>query len=335
MQLPKIRVYFTDFWGGFDPRSSSFWSSLSMRYDLVLDPERPDILFFSCFGGRHLHFDCVKVYYTGENVVPDFNLCDYAIGFHHLTFEDRYLRYPCFDADHVFQYATAARRQAIAGDLTQRAFCNFIYSNARADPIRDSFFHILSQRRHVDSLGRHLKNKEDAVSDRNKGDWGASKLEILRNYNFTIAFENSETSGYTTEKIAHAFEAGTIPIYWGDPRVTDDFNPDAFIHLHDFATPEDCADYVLEISEDRERMAAYLSAPVFKGGAVPRHLKRETFDAFLYDICDQTADKRTRRARHGGYANDYIAKHKHEQHIRERIAKIQRISKRFSFRRAR
>ncbi len=42
-----------------------------------------------------------------------------------------------------------------------------------------------------------------------------NKIDTLKNYNFTIAFENTDYPGYITEKIIHAFIAGTIPLYWG------------------------------------------------------------------------------------------------------------------------
>ena len=38
--------------------------------------------------------------YTGENQVPDFNICDYAIGFHYIDFQDRYIRFPLY---HFYQ----------------------------------------------------------------------------------------------------------------------------------------------------------------------------------------------------------------------------------------
>ncbi|MGH7793264.1 MAG: glycosyltransferase family 10 domain-containing protein, partial [Thermodesulfobacteriota bacterium] len=40
-------------------------------------------------------------------------------------------------------------------------------------------------------------------------------LQTLKEYNFILAFENTDYPGYITEKIIHAFMAGTIPLYWG------------------------------------------------------------------------------------------------------------------------
>lgn len=41
------------------------------------------------------------------------------------------------------------------------------------------------------------------------------KLHTLSEYNFILAFENTDYPGYISEKIIHAFMAGTIPLYWG------------------------------------------------------------------------------------------------------------------------
>ena len=307
--------------------------AISKFFDVVHDQENPEILLYSCFGAQHLDYDCVKVFLTGENLVPDFNFCDYAIGFHHLSFDDRYLRFLLFSAQQFLEKAGQARAEAVLSDLSSRRFCNFIYSNSRADPVRDAFFHVLNERKPVDSFGGHLKNTEMEIAHRHGEDWGASKRAAQQAYNFTIAFENSQTPGYVTEKLLHAFVAGTIPIYWGDPRVAEDFNPKAFIHLRDFDTPEDCADYVVALSEDPERMAAYLSEPVFAGNVVPPHLAEEKLDSFLKHICDQPAHERPRRPPRGGFANYLIARRKREQRVLNAHARYKRALKRISLRR--
>ena len=40
--------------------------------------------------------NCVKIFYTQENLCPDFNYADYAIGFDNIEFEDRYLQFPIY-----------------------------------------------------------------------------------------------------------------------------------------------------------------------------------------------------------------------------------------------
>lgn len=38
--------------------------------------------------------------------------------------------------------------------------------------------------------------------------------------------------------------AGTIPIYWGNPDISREFNSASFINCHDFPTLDDAAAYV-------------------------------------------------------------------------------------------
>ena len=54
--------------------------------------------------------------------------------------------------------------------------------------------------------------------------------KFLEPYKFTIAFENSCTDGYTTEKLCEAMLANTIPIFYGNQLVGRDFNTKSFIN---------------------------------------------------------------------------------------------------------
>lgn len=41
-----------------------------------------------------------------------------------------------------------------------------------------------------------------------------TKVEVCSVFKYNICSENSDTDGYVTEKLFHAFEAGCIPLYW-------------------------------------------------------------------------------------------------------------------------
>lgn len=61
------------------------------------------------------------------------------------------------------------------------------------------------------------------------GDWWRSKLPALKDYMFSVVFENTIHNKYYTEKITDCFATGTIPIYWGTKKVIEDFNQDGII----------------------------------------------------------------------------------------------------------
>ena len=79
------------------------------------------------------------------------------------------------------------------------------------------------------------------------------KVEFQRPYRFSIAFENASYPGYTTEKLYHAMLSATIPIYWGNPLVSRDFNPASFLVGSDYPTLEALVDAVIELDRDDDR----------------------------------------------------------------------------------
>ncbi|MEI6799156.1 MAG: glycosyltransferase family 10 [Pseudomonadota bacterium] len=298
MKKSEIRVAFSDFWIGFNEIDNPFVNLLKESFAVILDKLNPEILIFSCFGSSHLRFDCTKIFYTGENIRPDFNLCDYAIGFDHLTFSDRYLRFPVFALDRLDAMVLSRDCSLMRILVEGRGFCNFIYSNSRADPIRDDFFRAMNGLKKVDSLGRHLRNVQTEINDR-ESDYTVAKVSAMSNYNFTIAFENSGTPGYTTEKITHAFIANTIPIYWGDPDIKDQFNEKAFINLRDFESINECAEFVNFIASDTERIVSYLVQPPFVGQEIPETLQISVLKNFLVEICLRAPEVRKRCPSYG------------------------------------
>jgi hypothetical protein len=72
-----------------------------------------------------------------------------------------------------------------------------------------------------------------------KQDWWRSKLPALKDYMFSIVFENAVYDKYYTEKITDCFATGTIPVYWGTKKVVEDFNSDGIIFYDELGSIED------------------------------------------------------------------------------------------------
>lgn len=280
-----LKVKFVDFWSENNAVKDAILDILNQHFDDVCESEEPDFLFYSTFGHTHLNYNCVRIMFLGENLCPDFNICDYAIGFHYIDFEDRYIRFPLY---YFYQadYKLAVRKHLITEDNLQKKkkFCNFVYSNANSEPERQHFFELLSQYKKVDSGGRFLNNIGGPVED---------KLAFQKQYKFSIAFENSSANGYTTEKIIQAFAAGTIPIYWGDPCVGREFNEKAFINCHNYCSFEEVIQEIKKIDNDNELFQQYIKQPVYR--KEKEHPFRELED-FLVHICSQTSHEALRRS---------------------------------------
>jgi hypothetical protein len=261
----------------------------------------------------------VRIFFTGENVHPDFNLCDYAFGYDWMDFGDRFYRCPNYQIYDQFKDICKRKQSFLAIEDIEKYkanFCNFIYSNRDSHPFRDEFYHLLSRYKKVDSAGSYLNNVGFTPGSAYTGDWSGQKVEFQRSYKFTIAFENSSTLGYTTEKIVHAFAADTIPIYWGNPEVGREFNTKRFINCHDYESPEAIIERIKEIDQNDDLFFKILDEPFFPNDQVPDYLRDENILAQFDHIFDQPKDFAFRR-------NRYVWGKKYEE---QRIEEVRALS---------
>ena len=121
-------------------------------------------------------------------------------------------------------------------DDSVRQFCLFMVSNPICK-LRNDIFMLLSRVGRVVSAGSYRNNL--TMCDARPPDRmnHTEYIGYLRQFRFMITFENQTLPGYHTEKITNAFEAGVIPIYWGDPYITDMFDTRSFIHIPTLDNP--------------------------------------------------------------------------------------------------
>lgn len=274
----NIRIRFTDQPPDFNPENNVYTRALQ-RIGAVEFCDHPDFVFYGAFGTQFLSYpDSVRIFLANEPVLPNFNDCDYAIGAMKLSFGERYFRQPPLLGFGEIDYEPMLRpdRRQIPENAVSRRFCNFVYANGNCGSgavLRVQFCRRLSAYRRVDCPGTVLNNMSGAVHPRyedkrarSRGlvgtEWAADKLAFLRNYKFTIAFENTSLPGFTTEKLLHPLMACSIPIYWGNPDVTEYFNPKAFINCHDYENDWDAvAARVRELDRDPEQYLEMLRRP--------------------------------------------------------------------------
>jgi hypothetical protein len=277
--MQRIRIAFSDFPGPFNPERIT--ALLRRRHVVDVVERDPDYVIHSVFGHDYLrHDNAVRIFFTGENVRPDFNLTDYAFSYDWLDFGDRHFRAPNFIIYDQWRDIVARRQSALPGVEGKDGFCNFIYTNGRGHPIRDRFFHALNAVERVESFGGHLRNSDRTIGAAYEGDWTAPKVEAQRKFKFTIAFENSSSPGYTTEKLVHALAADTIPIYWGDPEIGRVFNTDRIIDMNRMSV-EDGIERVMALHRDDAAWLAMANRPFFAPDAPLDQLNDDALlDAF-------------------------------------------------------
>jgi alpha(1,3/1,4) fucosyltransferase len=256
-----IKLDFSDFWSSFNKTNNYLYHLLSKYYDIDISDE-PEFLIYSDFGKKYKNYsDVVKIFFTGENTLPDFTQCDYALSFATINTERSY-RFPLYgwwynqkSLDDRTLSTLVQPRQFDSTILSEKEFCGFVVSNPYCR-VRNRFFEKLSAYQRVNSGGRYQNNVGGPVAD---------KAAFLKQHKFTIAFENSSTPGYTTEKLSDAYLAGTIPIYWGNPLVGKDFNRKAFICAHDFDSIDAVIRRVIELDNDDDRYLEMLNQPLVAG----------------------------------------------------------------------
>lgn len=295
--MKPIRLAFSDFPGPFNPER--ILALLKQRFHILIDQDKPDYVIYSIFGHDFMGYDnAVRIFFTGENVIPDFNLCDYAFGYDWIEFGDRYHRCPNYQLYDQYKDLLKRRGTLESGQFlsyNKTHFCNFIYTNGNGHPFRDELFHFLHAKKPVDSAGAHLRNVDDEIGPAYQGDWTKPKVEFQKRYRFTIAFENSSSPGYTTEKLVHALAADTIPIYWGNPLVGREFNLKRIINCHEYDSLLDIVNRIMEIEEDQNQFEAILREPFLPNDQdIPGLSDKEILDRFSM-IFEQDHAKAFRR----------------------------------------
>ena len=295
-QRPPIRIGFTGFWDSFDPRRNFLTRLLERRWQIELTDE-PDFLIHSCIGRRrhdHRRHDCVRIFYTGENVPPDWHSTDWAFTFEYSA-HPRHFRLPHWpfyiDPPRLVQQSPPDTEAILAA---KTRFCGFVVSNPLCNT-RNEFFRRLSHYKRVDSGGKLANNIGGRVAD---------KQAFLGECRFTIAFENESYPGYTTEKVAEPMLVNSLPIYQGDPLIGTDFDTRSILSYHDTppgpglspsAALDLLVDRVIALDRDPALLAETLARPWYHRNHVPRCVDADLILEKFTEIFTTPIDRVSRR----------------------------------------
>ena len=272
--MKKIKIDFSDFWGGFDKTNNYFYNLLKEEFDVEIS-NTPDYLFFSVFGNSHQNYKCKKIFYTGENIAPPLGYCDWSFSFDYLDDSRNYRlpHYLLYDG-----YYELVRPKIIEDSMVNRKFCNFVASNGNCQE-RNQFVQQLSKYKKVDSGGRWMNNIGYAVTDKRK---------FQSEYKFSVAFENNayrpQHPGYTTEKVMEPMTVNSIPLYWGNPLIYKEFNTKSFVNFYDHGYFEQMIEYIIELDNNSDKYLEKLRTPWFIDNIIPNNNKIENIKSFLYKI---------------------------------------------------
>lgn len=289
--MKDLNIVFIAFWPSFNIFDNEYVNILKTCYNVNICTtlNQPiDLAICSCFYRNNdkqiiSQLKCKKLYYSGENDFPDFNLYDYAITQNRFSFGDRHLYIPLWFRGFLtvkdgIMFNDILINGTNDSSLLNRDFCSFVVSNNTVSiPTRTRVFEELSKYKHVASGGMYLNNVGGPVED---------KKEFIKNYKFNIASENSIVNGYITEKIIDAFNANTVPIYIGPSDIIEDINKDSFINVSNFKTYQELVDYIKEVDTNNDLYMKYLSADRIKDSTITYYQNK--FREFVLYVAETT-----------------------------------------------
>ncbi|XP_061119404.1 alpha-(1,3)-fucosyltransferase 7 isoform X2 [Conger conger] len=139
---------------------------------------------------------------------------------------------------------------AVPGNKTHLA-C-WVVSRYRSGHERSKVYQRLKQVVKVQVYGRWVRRPLSV----------ADLLPTISRCYFYLAFENSQSLDYITEKLwRNSFQAGTVPVVLGPPRGNYEalVPADSFIHVDDFHSVEEMGRFLQQLAGDPRRYASYFA----------------------------------------------------------------------------
>ncbi|KAF0294030.1 Alpha-(1,3)-fucosyltransferase C [Amphibalanus amphitrite] len=120
---------------------------------------------------------------------------------------------------------------------------------------------------YVDELQRYIDvdiyGKCGTLKCPTKAHGGKNRYEcyrtVAKHYHFYLAFENSQCRDYATEKLSLPLRYGMVPVVLGDSRQLYEriAPPGSFIHISDFAGPQELAEHLHYLMSNRTAYQRY------------------------------------------------------------------------------
>lgn len=279
--METIKIAFKDFWPEWD--IEDFISPiLKSHFNVIIDNKNPDVLFHSIFNGMRSTptYKCKKVLILAENWRASQFKSDYSISFD--PHSPSNYRLPLWQ---MYLLLKPELKNLLFNKIRHQSFdrfCAFIVSNP-SNFFRIGAFEQLNAYKKVHSYGKVKMNSTELKKASENRYWRDAKFDFFSNskHKFMMCFENSSYPYYCTEKIMDAFLGGCIPIYWGCPKVDQDWNSGAFIN----AMRSNWIDRVKLIDNNIEEFNRVYDEPIFTDEQKQRHLDNiGNFESWLIEI---------------------------------------------------
>lgn len=233
------------------------------RYELKCCDD-PDYIFYGPYSdfitkAATDKFDIVKIFYAVEPVSANFMIFDYCIGFEPYSYGDRYAYYPFMLFSMKDLYCSISFSKAKEILKKKDLFCDFIYRHNGSDISRQHYFELLSTYKRVESVGDFLYNNDQNL---HVSYMDGTKSHFQSRCKFSFCIQSTAIDWFFNEEIVDAFNANSIPIFYGSEKIKEIFNPKRFIFLNDFKSDQELLQKIIELDQNDELYCKMLSEPI-------------------------------------------------------------------------
>lgn len=283
----NIRIAFTDFWGDFNPSDNIWTWLLSQRHNVVLDNDNPNLVI--SMGMQRKYPNVFTIYHTNEPFFPNLNQLNdignyYLSNFinidniveNHTRFPSYYMYLLEFIRLNILDKELSLFHKENRTIPVKEEFCVFVSRGLNGK--RGRFFEKLNQYK---TIHTNVHNHFSLPFDNNQFNSSIPKMNFIKKYKFTIAFENNWRGGYPcweganvvngelqdmngliSEKLVEPLIAGTIPIYWGSEYVSKEFNNKTFINYYDYKSEDELIEKIIKLDNNDELYNSYFKEPI-------------------------------------------------------------------------
>ena len=144
----------------------------------------------------------------------------------------------------------------------------------------------------IDIYGNHWPNYMSIENSRS--DCVNTKIKILKNYDISLCFENTNIPNYTSEKLWDAIANYTLPIYYAHNTIYNIFPKNSFIDFNEFQSIEDLYNFIQNLDDDEynERLNKCINVFVQHKKYDNYHLKYKKRDSNIINKLNEIIKKK-------------------------------------------
>ena len=261
---------------------------------ILTDIANADIIICSCFGTTKDKFpNKIKIFLGYENSCKQYvekyehSFSSFATG---TTSTSN--RYNLGLAFIYYGFPLYKKLQVPRPLVNKTKFCICIISND-SESFRKEFIKKLTESTHhrsIDCYGKLFKNKTSDIID--KTSWyNPAIFDIIKEYKFMICMENSQVENYWTEKIVNGYIGNTIPIYWGDPNITNIFNSKSFININTLGM-EKGIELIKELDSNDTMYNEMYNEPAIISNKYDKYYHEDYYKNYMTNIFQKVLDQK-------------------------------------------